>query len=213
MKARLLVSYLSSAIAVLAIAGSGCATTSKPPETIDLTSLQSVREVGGGAAGPWTKLDDGVTNLVPAEVEIAEGQVRDGTGVSLGLAKGFNARDLLIEAKVNYSGNGAPALVFRVQEKDGEISDMYAATLFSDGVNVWRFGGGKWLLLMTQAAPMAPRSSHSLRVEAKGDRIQVYADGNRMAEVRDESLMESGRAGIRAVEGPCKFSGLRIDKQ
>ncbi|MBM3290090.1 MAG: hypothetical protein FJY92_08065 [Candidatus Hydrogenedentes bacterium] len=189
----------------------GCATT-KAPNPVDLGALEPVREMGGGVAGPWTPLDGGVTNLVPAEGAIAEGQVRDGTGISTGLVKGFSARDLSIEANVNYSGNGAPGLVFRVQEKDGEITAMYAATLFAAGVNVWRFSEGRWMLLLTQNGEFAPRASHSLRVEARRDSIQVYADGQRMAEVQDDGLLEGGRVGIRALEGPCKISGLRIAK-
>lgn len=190
----------------------GCATTSQP-DPVDLSALDSVRETDGPVAGPWTPLEDGVTNMVPSNVEVMEGQVRDGTGVSIGLVKGFNAKNLVIEANVNFSGGGAPALIFRAQEKDGVITAMYAVTLFVNGVNVWRFADGRWMLLMSQAVPMAPRSPHALRAEAKDDRIQVYADGQRMSEVKDDGLSVAGRAGIRAVEGPCKFSGLHVSKR
>ena len=197
---------------LLAALATRCATTPEP-KPIDLSTLESARETGGGVAGPWTHIEDGVTNLIPADAELAEGQVRDGSGVSIGLLKGFNARDLSIEANVNYSGAGAPALVFRAQEKDGEIANMYAATLYANGVNVWRFGDGRWMLLMAQAVPMAQRTTHTLRADVKGNRIQVYADGERMTEVRDDGLAAAGRAGIRALEGPCKFSGLRVTER
>ncbi|NUM54324.1 MAG: hypothetical protein HUU46_11820 [Candidatus Hydrogenedentes bacterium] len=196
-------------VAILPIS---CATT-PDPKPIDLATLESAREAGGGVAGPWTPLEDGITNLVPDGVEIAEGQVRDGTGVSIGLLKGFNARNLAIEANVNYSGGGAPGLIFRAQEKDGVITDMYAATLFANGANVWRFSGGRWMLMLTEAAKITPRVPHALRVEAKGDRIQVYVDGQPLSELRDDSLTAAGRAGIRALEGPCKFSGLRASER
>ena len=191
-----------------------CGTFKKEePKPVDLTTLESTREMGGGVAGPWTPLEDGVTNMVLEGVAIAEGQVRDGTGVSIGLLKGFSARDVEMEARVNYAGNGAPALIFRVQEKDGEIRAMYAATLFANGVNVWRFSEGNWMLLMTQAMNIAPRTTHTLRVEAKGANIQVYADGEPASLVRDDGLTEGGRAGIRGVDGPCKFAGLRVHKR
>lgn len=199
-------------IVLLSIFDCGCASTPEP-KPVDMTTLESVREMGGGVAGPWTPLDGGVTNMVPEGVEIAEGQVRDGSGVSIGLLKGFSARDVAMEANVNYAGKGAPALIFRVQEKDGEIHAMYAATLFANGVNVWRFSEGNWMLLMTHAMHIAPRTTHTLRVEAKGATIQVYADGEPASLVRDDGLMEGGRAGIRGVEGPCKFAGLRVHKR
>lgn len=209
---RLLFNLISTS-ALLALA-SGCAMMNKhEPKPIDLATLESARETGGGVAGPWTTLEDGVTNLVPEGTEVADGQVRDGTGVSIGLLKGFGARDLTIEANLNYSGGGAPGLLFRVQESDGEITDMYAATLFSNGVNVWRFSSGRWMLLMTEAGRIAPRVPHALRVDAKGDRIQVYVDGQALSELRDDSLTAGGRVGIRALEGPCKFSGLRVSKR
>jgi hypothetical protein len=202
------------ALAAMVLQFSQCGTFKKEePKPVDLTTLESVREMGGGVAGPWTPLEDGVTNMVPEGVEIAEGQVRDGSGISIGLLKGFSARDVAMEANVNYAGKGAPALIFRVQEKDGEISAMYAAALFENGVNVWRFNEGNWMLLMTHAMNIAPRTTHTLRVEAKGANIQVYADGEPASLVRDEGLTEGGRAGIRGVEGPCKFAGLRVHKR
>ena len=204
--------YFATAACLISILISGCMTAPEP-KPVDLSVLESMPEAGGGTAGPWTKLEDGVTNLLAADVEPAEGQVRDGTGVSIGLLKGFNARDLSIEANVNYSGDGAPALIFRAQVHDGEISEMYAASLFANGVNVWRFSDGRWMLLMSRTAPMAPRTTHTLRADVKGDRIQVYADGERMSEVRDDGLTAAGRVGVRAVEGPCKFSGLRVTKR
>ena len=196
----------------LAALAAGCATM-KQPKPVDFSSIESAREAGVNVAGPWTPLDGGVTNLVPADGKVEEGQVRDGTGVSVGLMKGFNARDLSIEANVSYSGKGAPGLIFRVQEVKGEIVAMYAATLYSNGVNVWRFANGQWFLLMSQAVAMAPRSPHALRAEVKGDRIQVYADGQRMSEVRDDGLKDGGRAGIRALEGACMFTGLNVSKR
>ncbi|MCC6152342.1 MAG: hypothetical protein IT367_01200 [Candidatus Hydrogenedentes bacterium] len=203
-----------TALVAASILFSQCGTITKEvPKAIDLTTLESVREMGGGVAGPWTPLEGGVTNMVPEGVEIAEGQVRDGTGTSIGLLKGFSARDVAMEANVNYAGKGAPALIFRVQEQDNEISAMYAAALFENGVNVWRFSEGNWMLLMTHAMHIAPRTTHTLRVEAKGANIQVYADGEPASLVRDEGLTEGGRAGIRAVEGPCKFAGLRVHKR
>ena len=208
------ISMRSASLAALALLISNCGTFKKEdPKPIDMSTLESVREMGGGVAGPWTPLDGGVTNMVPEGVEIAEGQVRDGSGTSIGLLKGFSARDIVMEANVNYAGNGAPALIFRVQEKDGEIHAMYAATLFENGVNVWRFSEGNWMLLMTDAKHIVPRTTHTLRVEAKGANIQVYADGEPASLVRDDGLMEGGRAGIRGVEGPCKFAGLRVHKR
>ena len=203
-----------SALATIVLLISRCGTLKKEePKPVDLATLESVREMGGGVAGPWTPLEDGVTNMVLEGVEIAEGQVRDGSGVSVGLLKGFGARDVAMEASVNYAGKGAPALIFRVQEKDGEITAMYSATLFANGVNVWRFSEGNWMLLMTHVMNIAPRTTHTLRVEAKGANIQVYADGEPASLVRDDGLTEGGRAGIRAVEGPCKFAGLRVHKR
>lgn len=202
----------SVCLMAMAVLVAGCATAPEP-KPVDLMGLESLREMGGEAAGPWTPLDGGVTNLVAEGTEIAEGQVRDGTGVSIGLLRGFKARNLSIEANVNYSGGGAPALVFRVQEHDGEITGMYAVSLFASGVNVWRFSDGRWMLLMTQAVALQPRVTHTLRADVEGDRIRVYADGEPMSEVRDDGLSDAGRAGIRALEGPCKFSNLRVTKR
>lgn len=187
----------------------GCASTPEP-KPADLSALEPVGEFGVSVKGPWTPMGTGMANIVPEDMPLEEGQVRDGSGVSTALLKGFTARDLALEATVVFDGGGAPSLVFRAQEKDGTITDMYAVALYANGLNFWRMLQGRWVMIEARTLPIAPRTPYALRVEARGDRFVTYINGERVSEIQDQSLTSEGRAGIRAVEGPCRFSNLRV---
>ncbi|MDZ4857995.1 MAG: hypothetical protein SGI88_03355 [Candidatus Hydrogenedentes bacterium] len=189
----------------------GCATTSQP-EPADLTALEPIAEKGLQVAGPWTPLEDGITNMVPSDAAVQEGQVRDGTGVSTAVVKGFKAQDIVAQATVVFDGTGAPSLVFRASEKDGVITDMYSVALYGDGVNIWRMRDGQWVLLEAKSMPLQARTPYTLRVTAKDERILVFVNDEQTSELIDESHVVEGRAGIRAIEGPCKISDLRVSK-
>ncbi|HRK35550.1 MAG TPA: hypothetical protein PLJ47_13215 [Candidatus Hydrogenedentes bacterium] len=197
--------------AILFVLVQGCASDSEPEPT-DFTALEPVKEMGHSVEGPWTPLDGGITNMVPSDVPVKDGQVRDGSGVSTALQRGFNARDVDLEATVIFDGVGAPSLVFRATENDGVVNNMYSVALYREGINIWRMVEGRWVLLEARAVPLQPRTAYSLRVTADKVRILVFLNGERASELLDDSHLKEGRAGIRAIEGPCKISGLRISK-
>lgn len=184
----------------------GCATTSSQ----DLSLLVPVREATVRVTGPWTRAADALLNTVPADVPIESGQVRDGSGVSVALLPDFTARDVVVEGKLAFTGQGAPGLVFRAQEQDGVVTAMYTLALYRNGVNLWRLSNGRWQLIHAQVMRVEENTTHSLRVEARGDTIKARLNGSALFKARDTGLLAPGRVGVRGVEGPCRFFEVNV---
>ena len=88
----------------------------------------------------------------------------------------------------------AGGLVFRAQS----ATDYYVARAGAlDGmVRLYRMAGGRRSQLAVKEAPVAKGEWHELRVLAKGDRIEVWLDGNSLFVVSDRSLLFPGALGV-----------------
>jgi hypothetical protein len=148
-------------------------------------------------------------NTVPGDASIEPGQVRDGTGISVGLLPDFTAQDVILEGEVSFSGQGAPALLFRAQERDGVVTAMYTVALYRNGVNLWRLSNQRWQLIRAQVMRLDEDNTYSLHVEARGDTISARLNESALFNAKDTGLVAPGRVGVRGAEGPCRFYALR----
>jgi len=186
----------------------GCATG---PSVIELDALRSAREAAHPSAGQWERDNDALVNVIPADAT-ADQIVRsiDGAGVSIGLIEGFEARDLLIEAKVSYENSGAPGLIFRAQEESGVIHAMLMVVLNSDGIHLWELKEGTWEPIGRHIAPIAPATPHWLRAEIRGSDMAFFLDGQRVLS-GTYGTVTTGGAGISGRAGLCRFYELRAE--
>ncbi|MBI4557672.1 MAG: hypothetical protein HY706_08820 [Candidatus Hydrogenedentes bacterium] len=185
-----------------------CATSTP---RMNLAELEPVREGRYPAVGAWQPVEDGITNVIPGDTDAADiVRAEKGAGVSLGCVKDFSATDLSIEAKVSFLLTGSPCLVFRVQEGDGVVREMYSLALFAQGVNLWRLRENEWVLLYTYVLPLDPGKKYRLGARTRGETIEAFLDGKRLFESHDATLVKAGRAGVCGREGPCLFANLRV---
>lgn len=188
---------------VLMLHVAGCATA---PEGRNLADLNSVREHSQSQPGPWSYADNALANVIPGQA-LSTAYLR-GEEASAALIKGFAARNVELEALIEFAETGAPSLIFRVQ-LDGEvITAMYVLALYAHGVNLWRFNANGWTLIETHVFEVTPDTPHTLHVRALADRIAVAFDGKPLFEAYDTFLMLAGGAGVRATQGPCRFHAL-----
>ena len=197
-----------SAACVLALVLAGCAATGPP--LVDFAELRNVRESGHEHTGEWEHTANGLVNALPAGVPPEHIQTGEGgAGVSMALVDGFQARDLVIEALVEFEAGAAPGLLYRVRESGGVVTSMFMAVLNVDGAHLWRFQDGEWIRVYTDVRPMQPEQTYHLRVATDGAEMSVYVNGERLFTAQHPSLLHTGGAGISAREGVCRFNDLR----
>jgi hypothetical protein len=107
---------------------------------------------------------------------------------------------------------GAASMLFRVQTDDEIIGSCYSVVLFAQGVILWRLRDGEWWLLHRHLIADMPEEPRVVRVEARGESIEVSLDGQRLFEMKDAALFLPGHIGLCAREGPCQFYWLRVKR-
>ena len=194
---------------LVALLAGACATAPKP---VSLAALEPHRDNAAEEAGTWREVDGAYCNVIPGNATRQDiFDARNGIGVSTGLFPGFAAEDLFIEADVSFEGAAAPGLVFHAQASDeGVLESMYVVALYGAGVNLWRRSGNEWRLLHRHNISIPPRQWHTLRVVVRGDKMAVYVDGQALLEAQDPRPLPAGRAGIRGMQGVCRFSNVRV---
>lgn len=173
------------------------------------------------ATAPIDAPDTSLTSLLPASETLAAKQgllrVEDGALVNdaapepcVSLLPGFQATDLDIEAEVEFSGRGAPGLVFGATVADSTIQSMYVLALHAQGVTLWRLDRFGWTPVENHVFVVEPNVRHKLRARAVADKIAVAYEGEQLFVATDTFLNTPGQAGVRAVEGLCRFHALRV---
>ena len=175
-----------------------CATTTQPEAAAaNLSALAPAAEFSAPAQGT---------------LQLENGVLANGTTATpcLSLLPDFQATDLVIEADVEFTGKGAPGLVFRASATKGSIRSMYVLALHAHGVTLWRLDDSGWTPIETHVFAVEPDVSHSLHAHVIADKIAVAYDGKQLFTAKDTFLDGPGHAGVRAVEGPCRFRSLRV---
>jgi len=188
----------------------GCASQFRP---VDLDSLQGVREGRFPSIGLWVSADGVLSNVIPPGATMRDLlSARDGIGVAAAVDREFTARDLVAEAKMGFSSTGASSILLRVQAKGEIVQSCYSVVLGAQGLFLWRLRDGEWWLLYRHVIAEMPEEPRVVRVEARGENIEVFLDGKHLFEVKDAGLLLPGHVGLCAREGPCQFYWLKVKK-
>ncbi|MCC6695811.1 MAG: hypothetical protein IT365_09290 [Candidatus Hydrogenedentes bacterium] len=182
---------------LLALAGSRCATAPIDAPDTSLTSLVPASETLAAKQGLLRVEDGALVNSAAPEPCVS-------------LLPGFQATDLDIEAEVEFSDRGAPGLVFGATVVDATIQSMYVLALHAQGVTLWRLDRFGWAPVESHVFAVEPNVCHKLRARAVADKIAVAYEGEQLFVATDTFLNTPGQAGVRAVEGLCRFHALRV---
>jgi len=87
----------------------------------------------------------------------------------------------------------AAGLIFRVQDKDNYY--ILRANALEDNVNFYKYAGGRRSPLKEGSARVASGVWQELRVEARGDRLRGFLNGDLAVETTDASYT-AGRVGL-----------------
>lgn len=150
---------------------------------------------GGGAQGRW---------IVKAEKDAPSGasvlaQVdADGTDYRFPVAfTGPEMRDLRLSVKcrpVSGKVDQGCGLVFRLKDADNYY--VTRANALENNVRLYHVVKGRRIQFAGWNGKVQSGVWHELRVEARGDHLQVYWDGKRVLDVRDTTFSGSGRVGV-----------------
>ena len=106
-------------------------------------------------------------------------------------------KDLRVEVRckpVSGKTDQACGLVFRYQDEN----DYYVAraNALEDNVRLYHVTAGKRRQFAGWNGKVAGQTWHSLAVEAKGDRFQVFFDGQPVMDARDATFKSAGKVGV-----------------
>ena len=152
-----------------------------------------------------------IENLIPAgpsEKDIVA--AKDGIGVAMMLLRDRRAGEVAARASLAFERKGAPSIIFRVQ-REGEVTgEMYSLVLYAEGVNLWKFAGGKWAKVGASKFEVAPTVFHDMRLYARGGDFTVFVDGTKKLLCTDPQPLGEGEVGLWSGEGPCFFQKFSL---
>jgi hypothetical protein len=207
--------FLTVALAAFSVLLTACATgkSGDAVKALPLSSFVPAREDAIASFGEWLEVSGGLENAIPEgarpEDVIAS---KDGIGVSIGLLKDFDSRDVKIECRAGITLGSVAGIVFRAEEKEGVITSMYYYALSSSGVTLWRYQGKRWTQIYKLGGIMPSQTPCLLSVRAKGDEVQLAMDETKLPPLRDTSKSAATKIGICAREGYSRFYSFEADK-
>lgn len=154
---------------------------------------ESVREPGEAHPGKWAQEAD---CLHAGEKE---------TGVLNFLHRSIEAADVTVESRMAFIGGGAPSLLLRAQQRDGIVGDTYSIVLHKGGINLWRRVDGRSSKVAQVKFNPQENEAYRVRAAAEGWRLRVWVDDVLQVDAEDATIPMSGRVGIWAGEGVCRF--------
>jgi len=160
---------------------------------------QIVREPKSAQPGRWTQESD----------HIRAGDKDDGL-LNL-LHRAVNAADVTVEARMAFTGDGAPSLLLRAQVDANEVGDTYFITLHKKGINIWRRVNGRASKVAEAVFAPEPGRVYRVRTSAEGWRLRVWVDDVLRVDAEDATIPMAGRIGLWAGEGACRFHEFSVE--
>jgi hypothetical protein len=206
-------------IAALALAGLGLAAAQDAGRTWDFQADRvdeapagfSFGRTGQGRAGRWVVRTDPSApagDRVLAQVDADETDYR----FPVAVADEPRVKDLRLEVRckpVSGKVDEACGLVFRFQ--DFENYYVARANALEDNVRLYHVVKGRRRQLAGWNGKVAAQAWHALAVEARGDRFQVFFDGKRVIEAKDDTFREAGRVGVwTKADSVTHFDALSV---
>jgi hypothetical protein len=194
----------ASRMAALIVAGLGVAAAEDRARTWDFQADAvdeapagfSFGRTGQGRPGKWVVRID---PSAPSGDHVLAQVDADGTDYRfpVAVADAPMVKDLRLEVRCNpVSGrvDEACGLVFRFQDPD----DYYVAraNATEDNVRLYRVVKGRRSQLAGWNGKVAAQTWHTLAVEARGDRFQVFYDGKQVIDAKDGTFRDAGKVGV-----------------
>ena len=88
----------------------------------------------------------------------------------------------------------ACGLVFRYQDENNYY--VTRANALEDNVNLYHVVKGRRRQIKGWSGKVASQTWHTLAVEARGDRFQVFFDGKPVIDAKDDTFKDAGRVGV-----------------
>jgi hypothetical protein len=156
----------------------------------------SFGRTGGGRPGKWVVRAD---PSAPAGDHVLAQVDADGTDhrFPVAVAEAPVLKDLRLEVRckpVSGKVDEACGLVFRYQDAD----DYYVAraNALEDNVRLYHVVKGRRRELAGWNGKVAAQAWHTLAVEARGDRFQVFYDGKQVIDAKDSTFPGAGKVGV-----------------
>ena len=106
-------------------------------------------------------------------------------------------KDLGLEVRckqVSGKTDQACGLVFRYQDENNYY--VTRANALEDNVNLYHVVKGRRRQIKGWSGKVASQTWHTLAVEARGDRFQVFFDGKPVIDAKDDTFKDAGRVGV-----------------
>ncbi len=165
-------------------------TVSSPPAGF------SFGRTGQGREGKWVVLTDA---SAPAGDHVLAQTDMDGTDYRfpVAVADAPEVKDLRLEVRckpVSGKVDEACGLVFRF--KDPGNYYVARANALEDNVNLYHVVDGRRREIKGWSGKVTPNTWHSLAIEARGDRLQVFWEGKPIIDARDDTFRDAGKVGL-----------------
>jgi hypothetical protein len=151
---------------------------------------------GQGRQGRWVVVQD---PTAPSGDHVLAQLDADATDYRfpLAVADAPSLKDLRLEVRckpVSGKIDEACGLVFRF--RDPENYYVARANALEDNVNLYRVVKGRRREIAGWSGKVAANAWHTLAIEARGDRLQVFWDGKAVIDARDDTFRDAGKVGV-----------------
>ena len=156
----------------------------------------SFSRTGQGREGKWIIVQDPTApsgDRVLAQVDADDTNYR----FPLAVANAPALKDLRLEVRckpVRGKTDAACGLVFRFRDADNYY--VARANALEDNVNLYRVVKGRRQEITGWRGQVTPNAWHTLAIEARGDRIQVFWEGKSVIDAKDDTFLDAGRVGV-----------------
>ena len=151
---------------------------------------------GSGSPGRWiVRAESGAPSgaNVLAQLDADDTDFR----FPVAVASDPSARDVRVSVRckmVSGRVDQACGLVARYADENNYF--VTRANALENNVRLYAVHAGKRSQLASFAGPVTPNAWHEYRFELRADHLQVYWDGKRVLDHRDDSFTDAGRAGV-----------------
>jgi hypothetical protein len=156
----------------------------------------SFGRTGQGREGKWVVLTD--PSAPSGDHVLAQTDTDDtDSRFPVAVANAPEVKDLRLEVRckpVSGKVDEACGVVFRF--KDPGNYYVARANALEDNVNLYRVVDGKRRQIEGWRGKVTKNTWHSLAIEARGDHLQVFWEGERVVDAKDDTFRDAGKVGL-----------------
>jgi hypothetical protein len=163
---------------------------------------------GGGSVGRWVVRAEGGSNVV-AQLDADATSFR----FPLAIAEQPALRDVRVAVRckaISGKVDQACGLVGRYRDENNYV--VTRANALEGNVRLYTVKGGKREQMADHASPITANAWHELRLELRGERLQVFWDGAQVIDQRDAAFLDAGRVGLwTKADSVTHFDDLSVE--